>query len=32
VKMRHLQAAKAEEQSLLQQFHAGPAQVKLAAE
>lgn len=32
VKMRHLQAAKAEEQSLLEQFRAGPAPVKLAAE
>jgi indolepyruvate ferredoxin oxidoreductase len=32
VKMRHFQAAKAEEQSLLQHFRAGPAQVKLAAE
>jgi indolepyruvate ferredoxin oxidoreductase len=32
VKMRHLQAAKAEEQSLLEQFRAAPAPVKLAAE
>jgi indolepyruvate ferredoxin oxidoreductase len=32
VKMRHLTAAKAEEQSLLQQFRVGPAPVKLAAE
>ncbi|HET6374778.1 MAG TPA: DUF6537 domain-containing protein, partial [Methylocella sp.] len=32
VKMRHLQAAKAEEQSLLEQFRAGPAPAKLAAE
>jgi indolepyruvate ferredoxin oxidoreductase len=32
VKLRHLQAAKAEEQSLLEQFRAGPAPAKLAAE
>jgi indolepyruvate ferredoxin oxidoreductase len=32
VKMRHLKAAKAEEQNLLEQFRAGPAPVKLAAE
>jgi indolepyruvate ferredoxin oxidoreductase len=32
VKMRHLQAAKAEEHNLLEQFRAGPAPVKLAAE
>ncbi|HET6376906.1 MAG TPA: indolepyruvate ferredoxin oxidoreductase family protein [Methylocella sp.] len=32
VKMRNLQAAKAEEQSLLEQFRAGPAPAKLAAE
>jgi indolepyruvate ferredoxin oxidoreductase len=32
VKARHLQAAKAEEQSLLQQFHSSPVPVKLAAE
>ncbi|HTV31719.1 MAG TPA: indolepyruvate ferredoxin oxidoreductase family protein [Methylocella sp.] len=32
VKMRHLQEAKAEEQALLEQFRAGPAPVKLAAE
>src|SRR5207249_3029004 len=30
--IRHLQAAKGEEQSLLQQFRASPAAVKLAAE
>ena len=32
VKMRHLKAAKAEEHHLLEQFRAGPAPVKLAAE
>jgi indolepyruvate ferredoxin oxidoreductase len=32
VKTRHVQAAKAEEQALLQQFRACPAQIKLAAE
>jgi indolepyruvate ferredoxin oxidoreductase len=32
VKTRHLKAAKAEEQGLLEQFRAGPAPVKLAAE
>ncbi len=32
VKTRHLEAAKAEEQNLLEQFRAGPAPVKLAAE
>jgi indolepyruvate ferredoxin oxidoreductase len=32
VKMQHLKAAKAEEQGLLEQFRAGPAPVKLAAE
>jgi indolepyruvate ferredoxin oxidoreductase len=32
VKTKHLKAAKAEEQSLLEQFRAGPAPVKLAAE
>jgi indolepyruvate ferredoxin oxidoreductase len=32
VKMRHLQTAKSEEQSLLEQFRAGQAAVKLAAE
>ncbi len=32
VKMRHLQAAKAEEEMLLQQFRTSPAPVKLAAE
>ena len=32
VKTRHVQAAKAEEQGLLEQFRAGPAPVKLAAE
>jgi indolepyruvate ferredoxin oxidoreductase len=32
VKTRHLQAAKAEERSLLEQFRAGPAPVKIAAE
>jgi indolepyruvate ferredoxin oxidoreductase len=32
VKMRHVQAAKAEEQDLWQQFHSSPAPIKLAAE
>ena len=32
VKTRHVRAAKTEEQALLQQFRAGPAQIKLAAE
>ena len=32
VKTKHLKAAKAEEQELLEQFRAGPAPVKLAAE
>ncbi|MGH6836482.1 MAG: indolepyruvate ferredoxin oxidoreductase family protein [Methylocella sp.] len=32
VKTKHLKAAKAEEQGLLEQFRAGPAPVKLAAE
>jgi indolepyruvate ferredoxin oxidoreductase len=32
VKMQHLKAAKAEEHGLLEQFRAGPAPVKLAAE
>jgi len=32
VKMSHLQAAKAEEQGLLEQFRTAPAPVKLAAE
>ena len=32
VKTKHLKAAKADEQDLLEQFHAGPAPVKLAAE
>ena len=32
VKAKHLKAAKAEEQDLLEQFRAGPAPVKLAAE
>jgi len=32
VKTKHLKAAKAEEQGLLEQFRTGPAPVKLAAE
>ncbi len=32
VKARHLDAAKAEQQSLLQQFHSSPVPIKLAAE